>query len=88
MAKKKKRFPYECSRFKFNNLGLALGTNMKLYTSVAKGLKVKTFWGLIPTVVEVAGENLIAWAFCPTSHIHILNRVNKNLVMYTEDFVL
>ena len=29
------------SWFKFNNLGLALGTNLKFYTSVAKGLKLK-----------------------------------------------
>ena len=47
------------SRFKFNNLVLALGTNLKFYTSVAKGLKLKVrkFWGLIPTFVEVTGKN-------------------------------
>ena len=28
------------SGFKFNNLGLTLGTNLKFYTSVAKGLKL------------------------------------------------
>ena len=39
----------------FNNLGLALDTNLKFYTSVEKGLKLKVrnFWGLIPTFVEV-----------------------------------
>ena len=29
------------SWFRFNNLGLALGTNLEFYTSVAKGLKLK-----------------------------------------------
>ena len=49
------------SWFKFNNLGLALGTNLKFYTSVEKGLKLKVrkFWGIIPTFVEVTGEKLI-----------------------------
>ena len=48
------------SWFKFNNLGLALGTNLKFYTSVAKGLKLKVrkFLGLIHTFVEVAGEKM------------------------------
>ena len=49
------------SWFKFNYLGLALGKNLKFYTSVGKGLqlKVRTFWGLIPTFIEVTGEKLI-----------------------------
>ena len=66
------------SWFKFNNLGLALGTNLKFYTSVAKGLKLKVrkFWGLNPTFVEVTGEKLIGgWAFLPSP---ILNRVKGN----------
>ena len=60
------------SWFKFNNLGLALGTKLKFYTSVAKGLKlkVKKFLGLIPTFVEVRGEKLLGGLFGP-----ILNRV-------------
>ena len=65
--------------FKFNNLGLTLGTNFKLYTSVAKRLKVKVrkFWGLIPLFVEVTGEKLIgARPFCPPPPI-ILNWVNQ-----------
>ena len=47
------------SCFKFNNLELALGMALKLYTS-AKGLKLKLrkFWGLILTFVEVTGEEL------------------------------
>ena len=37
------------------------GKNLKFYTSVAKWLKVKVrmFWGLIPTFVEVTGEKLV-----------------------------
>ena len=43
---------------KLNNLGLTLSTNLKLYSSVANGLKLKVrmFLKLIPTFVEVAGE--------------------------------
>ena len=46
---------------KFNNLGLALGTKSKFYTSVAKGLKLKVrmFLWLIPRFVEVTGEKLV-----------------------------
>ena len=47
--------------FKFNNLGLALSSNLKFYTSVAKGSKLKIikFLGIIPTFVEVKGEKLV-----------------------------
>ena len=43
--------------FKFNKLGVALGINLKFYTSVANGLQltVKKFCGLSPTFVEVIG---------------------------------
>ena len=53
------------SWFKFNNLGLALGTNLKFYTSLSKGLKLKVrkFWGLIHTFVEVTGEKLVGGPF-------------------------
>ena len=49
------------SWFKFNNFGLALGTNLKFYISLAKRLKLKVreFWGLIPTFVEVTGGKLV-----------------------------
>ena len=49
-----------CSWFKFNNMGLALGMVLKFYTNVAKDLRlnVKTFGGLIPTSVEIAGSKL------------------------------
>ena len=62
------------SWFKFNNLGLALGTNLKFYTSLSKGLKLKVrkFWGLIPTFVEVTGEKLVGGGAFWTP---ILNRV-------------
>ena len=55
------------SWFKFNNLRLTLSMNLKFYTSVAKGLKLKVrkFWGLIPTFIEVTGEKLVGGPFCP-----------------------
>ena len=63
------------SWFKFNNLGLALGTSLKFYTSVAKGLKLKVekFLGLIPMFVEVTEEKLVGGGFWLLSPI--LNRV-------------
>ena len=66
------------SWFKFNNLRLTLGMNLKFYTSVPKGLKLKvrTFWRLIPTFVEVTGEKLVGGLFGPSP---ILNRVKKRL---------
>ena len=41
--------------FKFNNFGLPLGTVLRFYTGVEKGLKinVRNFLGLIPKIVEV-----------------------------------
>ena len=47
------------TRLKVNNQGLALGMALKFYTNGAKGLelKVRTFWGLILTFVEVTEEN-------------------------------
>ena len=61
--------------FKFNNLRLALGTNLKFYTSVAKGLKLKVrkFWGLIPTFAKVTEERLVRSPFL--SSPSIFNRV-------------
>ena len=48
-------------------MGLALGTNLKFYTSLSKGLKlkVKKFWALILTFVEVTGETLVEGFFGP-----------------------
>ena len=50
--------------FKFNKLGLTQGTNLKFYTSVTKGLKLKVrnFPGLIRTFVEVTREKLVGVA--------------------------
>ena len=55
------------SWFKFNNLGLVRGTNLKLYTSVKKRLKLKfkMFWGLIPTFVEATWEKQLGQTFLP-----------------------
>ena len=63
----KNHFFEEWSWFKFNNLGLALGTNLKFYTSVAKGLKLRAwkFLGLIPTFAEVTEKKLAGGPFCP-----------------------
>ena len=57
----KTAFFEEWSLFKFNNLGLAPGTNLKFYASVAKGLKlnVRKVLGVIPTFAEVRGEKLV-----------------------------
>ena len=54
----------EWSWFKFNNLGLALGMNLKFCTSVVKRLKLKArkFLGPNLTFVEVTGEELVGQA--------------------------
>ena len=58
------------SWFKFNNLGLVLGANLKFYTSVAKRLKLKArkFFKLIPTFVETTREILVGEGF-PSSRL-------------------
>ena len=53
---------FECwSWFKFNDFGLAQGTNFKFYTIVVKRLKLKVrkFLGLVPMFVEVTEEKLV-----------------------------
>ena len=53
---------FECwSWFKFNDFGLAQGTNFKFYTIVVKRLKLKVrkFLGLGPMFVEVTEEKLV-----------------------------
>ena len=64
---KKNLFLERCSWLKFNNLELGLGVALKFYTSVAKRLKlqIKKVLGLIPTFVEVTGENLFGSIFLP-----------------------
>ena len=66
------RFFERWSWFKFNNLRVALGTNFKFCTSVAKRLKLKVikFGGLNPTFVEVTGEKLKGEAFLPPPPPH------------------
>ena len=51
---------------------------LKFYSKVAKGLelKIRRFWGLIFTFVEVTGEKLAGGACLPT----ILNRVKNELL--------
>ena len=72
----KNRFFEEWSWFKFNNLGLGLGTNVKFCTRGEKVLKwkVRKFRELIPMSVKVTGRKLIGGAFPPP----ILNRVNSD----------
>ena len=55
-------------------MGLAPGIALTFYSSVAKGLKLKVrkFWELIPTFVEVTKEKLVGGLFVPCP---ILNRV-------------
>ena len=51
----------------FNKLRLALGMAFNFYTRVAKGVqpKVRKFWVLIPTFVEVTGEKLVVGLLAP-----------------------
>ena len=81
---KKDAFFEGWSWFKLNNYGLALGMDLKFYTSLAKGLKLKgwKFWGLIYTFAEVTEEKLVQGGglLAPTSPI--LNRVNESIIIY------
>ena len=55
-----------CYWFKFNNLGLEIAMDLKwTYTSVARELKLKVrkFWGLSPTFVEVPWKKLVGGLF-------------------------
>ena len=72
------------SWFKFDNLGLALGTNLKFYTNVAKGLKrkVRKFWELIPMFEEVTGEKLVGWVFLQT----VFTEEDKNVLSNQNHF--
>ena len=55
------------SCFKFNNLGLALGTNLKFDTGVVKEskLKVRMFWETNSYFVEFTREKLVERLFGP-----------------------
>ena len=67
---RKTTFFEEWSWFKFNNWGLALGTSLKIYKSVAKWLKlkVKMFLELVPAFVEVTREKLVEGPFRPLTY--------------------
>ena len=55
----------------FNNLGLALGMTLKLYTSLAKGLKLRVkLGGLTLTFVDVT---MVAGPLC---HLPSSRRLN------------
>ena len=80
------------SWFKFSNFKLALGTNLKFYISVAKGLKgnVRKFLGLVPTFVEVTREKLVRGSLfaSPQSWKGLINMLwfwwyHKNWLLYT-----
>ena len=73
----KKHFFEAWSWLKFNNLRLALAMTMKVYTIVAKVLKLKVRkdWELRLSFVEVTGEKPDGGDSLPPSPI--LNRVNK-----------
>ena len=49
----------------FNNFELALGVALKFYTGVTKRLKLKVrkFWGLVPTFIEVTGGKRLGEPF-------------------------
>ena len=76
------------SWFKFNNLGLALGTILRFYTNVAKGLKLKVrkFLGLILTFVEVTGEKLVLGegAFCRPPILNSVKHQSHRMVKHTQ----
>ena len=86
---RKINFFEERSWFKLNDLGLALGMTLSFHTSVAKGLKLKVrkFWGLIPTFVEVKGEELVGDLFAPTPSF-ILNRVKVSRTDWNVYFII
>ena len=68
------------SWFKFNNLGLALGTNSKFYNSLAKGLKLKVrkFQGLLLMFVEGTAEKLVGMYFAVECTKIILPYYSRN----------
>ena len=79
---KKTAFFEGWSWFKLNNQGLAVGADLKFYTSVAKKLKLKVrkFQGLISTFAEVTEEKLVSGAFLLPP---ILNRVKIKLLCFS-----
>ena len=58
---------------------MIVGMALKFFAIVAKGLKLKVrkFWGLIPTFVEVTKEKLVGGLFETPPLLPILSRVNS-----------
>ena len=57
---------------------------LKYYKSVVKALnlKIPTFWGLIPTFVQVRGEKLLAGAFWfPSILIGLKDSFQSNILL-------
>ena len=54
IIRRKTQFFDECFWFRFNNLGLALGTTLKISSCTTNGLRLKVakFWRLISTFAE------------------------------------
>ena len=77
-----------CSSFKFNNLGLALGMALKFYATVAKGLnlKVRKFWRLIPTFIEVTGKKLVVRWWGVGAFLHTASWIELNVLIYQQIF--
>ena len=84
------------SWFKVNNLGLALGTNLKFYTSVVKRSKLKVkVLGANSYVCRVTGEKLLGggrgrWLFVPPPWIGLttVTRNRKNVLPFLVKVVL
>ena len=76
------------SSFKFNNLGLALGMVLKFYATVAKGLnlKVRKFWRLIPTFIEVTGKKLVVRWWGAGGFLHTASWIELNVLTYQQIF--
>ena len=60
---RKTAFSERWSWFKFNYLGLALGTKWNIYTSVAKGLKRKVLGANSYVCRSYRGKNGYVWLF-------------------------
>ena len=52
--------------------GLALDVALKFWNSEAKALKLKVrkFWGIIPTYVEITGKKLVGGLFAPSPFVY------------------
>ena len=72
-------------------MGLALGANLKFYTSMTKGLKltVRKFLGLILTFVEVTGEKLFAPSWIGLSNIALkMKTIILRIMLMTLIYIL